>query len=174
MIAHMVGFRRGGWVTELNGSGVKSIVPCFDEARAGFARGHPVFALWVLRTLLSVHGVCVVFSPETDQASSDVANAWIAVVLVAELFNEIDEHLLDSRVVVVGRERIGVPVHAVLARSVDAFFDEIGGDSALLLGAVEVEAENCLVSAARNGVQHLIDVFPVVSALVCDNRIDRE
>ena len=116
----------------------------------------------------------MVFSPETDQASSDVANAWIAVVLVAELFNEIDEHLLDSRVVVVGRERIGVPVNAVLARSIDAFFDEIGGDPALLLGAVEVEAENCLVSAARNGVQHLIDVFPVVSALVCDNRVDRE
>ena len=104
VVAHVVFLRRRRGESVLHEGLVEGLVPRRDELGPELVRGHPVLALGVIGALLAVHRPGVVLSPEADEARGDVADAGVSVVLLTEGVHEVQEHLLDRRIVVVGGE----------------------------------------------------------------------
>ena len=117
----------------------------------------------------------MVLSPEADEARGDVADARIPVVLIAEGRDEVQEHLLNLRVVVVRGERdLLVVVEVVRAARVRTAVDEVLGHTGLFSGGVQCEADDGLVSARRDRVQERVDLREVVGVASGDDVLDGE
>ena len=128
VVAHAVRLRGLGGVAVLDESLIEGVVPGLDQLGAERVGGHPVDARRVLGADRAVVGVGVLLAPETVQAGGDVADARIPVVPVAQGRDEVQEHLLDVRVIVVGGERLLlVVVEVVRAARVRAAVNEVLG-----------------------------------------------
>ena len=175
VVTHVVFLRRRCGESVLHEGRIESLVPRRDELGPELVRRHPVLALGVIGALLAVHRPRVVLSPESDEACGDVADAGVAVVLLAQGVHEVQEHLLDRRVVVVGGEGDVVVVeNRVGPRRVDASVDEVLGDAGGARGVVEIEADRRLIASSGDGVQERIDLREVVGVAPGHDRVDGE
>ena len=175
VVAHVVFLRRRRGESVLHEGLVEGLVPRRYELGPELVRGHPVLTLGVIGALLAVHRPGVVLSPEADEARGDVTDAGVAVVLLAQGVHEVQEHLLDRRVVVVrGEGDVVVVEDRVGARRVDARVDEVLGDAGFTRGVVEVEADRRLVAARRDGVEERIDLREVVGVAPGYDGVDGE
>ena len=175
VVAHAVRLRGLGGVAVLDERVVEGVVPGLDELGAELVGGHPVDAVRVVRADSAVVRIGVFLAPEAVQARSDVADARVPVVAFAEGCDEVQEHLLHVRVVVVGGERLLlVAVEVVRAARVRAAVDEVLGQRRGLARGVDVEADDALVSARRDGVEHGVDRGEVVGVAAGDDVLERE
>ena len=175
VVAHAVSLRGLGGVSVLDEGLVEGIIPGFDQLGAERVGGHPVDARRVLGANRAIVGVGVLLAPETVQAGGDVADARVPVVPVAQGRDEVQEHLLDVRVVVVGGERLLlVVVEVVRAARVRATVNEVLGQRRGIARVVNVEADNRLVSARRDGIEHGVDGAEVVGVGAGDDVLERE
>ena len=174
-VPHAVSLRGCRRIAVLDEGVVEGLVPGLDEAGAELVRRHPVDGLRVLVVGVAVVGVGVLLAPEAVQARRDVADARVAVVLVSEGRDEVQEHLLNLRVVVVGGERDTlVVVEVVRAARVRACVDQVLGHAGLFPGGVQGEADDSLVSARRDRVQEGVDLCEVVGVASGDDGVHGE
>ena len=174
-IPHAVSLRRSGGVAVLDEGVVEGLVPSLDELGAELFRWHPVDGRRVLVVDVAAVRVGVFLAPEAVQPRGDVADAWIPVVLIAEGRDEVQEHLLNLRVVVVGGERdLLVVVEVVGAARVRACVDQVLGHAGLFPGGVQSEADDGLVSARRDRVQERVNLCEVVGLASGDDVLDGE
>jgi len=154
VVAHAVRLRGRGGLAVLDGGRVEGVVPGGDEAVLEVLGGHPVLSLGVVGAGLAVHRPRVVLAPEPDEPRCDEADAGVAVVLLPEGAHEVEDHVLDAGVVVVGGEGDPVVVEdGVGAGRVDALVDEVLGHAGGPARVVQVEAEDGLVAALADLVQ---------------------
>ena len=175
VVTHAVSLRGLGGVSVLDEGLVEGVVPGLDELGAELVRRHPVDSRRVLIVDVAVVGVGVLLAPEAVQACGDVADARIPVVLITEGRDEMQEHFLHVRVVVVGGEGdLLVVVEVVLTALVRASVDEVLGHAGFFAGGVQVEADGRLVAARRDGVEHGIDLREVVGVASGDDVVHGE
>ena len=101
-VAHAVNLRRRSGVAVPDEGVVEGLVPGCHEARSEGVRRHPVDGLRILVVDVAVVWVGMLLAPEAVQARRDVADARVAVLLLAEGSHEAQHHLLDTRLIVIG------------------------------------------------------------------------